>query len=139
MEDSLGLEVWALFKGRPLQVGLGCGENGGTGPTRVSYLHGARAGAARTVAAAIATAAAIARVLWLAGGAAVAGGSATAASAVAGSGPRLEPPKGGGEEGLTLGLWLSPPHVLAMHRLEKERRWREWEEEVFCFEGNEMV
>ena len=55
------------------------------------------------------------------------------------SGPGLEPLKGGEEEGLTLGPWLCPPCVLAMPRLEKERRWREWEEEDFCFEGKEMM
>ena len=139
MEDSLRLEVRALLEGRPLQVGLRCGEEGGTEPTRVSYLRGAGTGATGTVAAVRAVAAAMARVLWLAGGAAVAGGSAAATAAVAGSGPRLEPPAGGGEEGLTLGLWLSPPRVLAMPGLEKERRWREREEEGFYFEGNEMV
>ena len=70
------------------------------------------------------------------GGAAVVGGGA---ATTAGSGPRLEPPVGGGEEGLTLDLWLCPPCDLAMLRLEKERRWRKREEEDFCFEGKEMM
>ena len=78
----------------------------------------------------------MAGALWLAGGAAVAGGVATA---TAGPGPGLEPPEGGGEKGLTLGLWLCPLRVLAMPGLEKERRWREREEEGFCFEEKEIV
>ena len=124
------------MEGEALRVGLGCGGEGGTGPTRVSYLRGVGAGAVGTVAAATATATAMAGVLWLKGGAALVGGGAATA---AGSGPRLEPPAGGGEEGLTLGLWLCPPRDLAMLRLEKERRWREREEEDFCFEGKEMM
>ena len=78
----------------------------------------------------------MAGVLWLAGREVVAGGATVAAT---GSGPGLEPPTGGEEECLTLGMWLCPPCVLAMPGLEKERRWREWEEEDFCFDGKEMM
>ena len=76
------------MEGEALRVGLGCGGEGGTGPTRVSYLRGAGAGAVMTVVAATATATAMAGVLWLKGGAAVVGGGAATA---AGSGPRLNP------------------------------------------------
>ena len=44
----------------------------------------------------------------------------------------MEPSAGEGEEVRTPGLWLCPPRVLAMPKLEKGRRWREWEEECFC-------
>ena len=86
----------------------------------------------------------MAGVLRLAGVVAVAGATAAAvagvaAAAAARSGLGLEPSAGGGEEGLTLCLRLCPPLVLAMPGLEKERRWREREEEDLCFEGKEMV
>ena len=55
-----------------------------------------------------------------------AGGAATAAA-----GPGLEPPEGGGENCLTLGRKLCPLRVFTMAGLEKERRWRGWEEERF--------
>ena len=40
MEDSPGLDVRALFGGGNLLAGRGCGEDGGLGPTRMSYLRG---------------------------------------------------------------------------------------------------
>ena len=45
--------------------------------------------------------------------------------------PGLEPPVGGGEDCLTLSRKLCPPRVFTMAGLEKERRWRGWEEERF--------
>ena len=56
----------------------------------------------------------------------VAGGAATAAAD-----PGLESPVGRGEDCLTLGRKLCPPHVFTMARLEKEMRWRGWEEKRF--------
>ena len=56
----------------------------------------------------------------------VAGGAAVN---VAGLG--LESPARGGEDCLTLGRKLCPPRVFTMVGLEKERRWRGWEEERF--------
>ena len=137
------------MEGGALRDGLGCGGEGGTGPTRVSYLHGAGAGAVGTVEAATAAAAATTGVLWLEGGVAVTAavvGGATEVAAVAegttavavGSRSRLDPPIRGGEECLILGPWLCPPRVLAMPGLEKERRWRGWEE-GFLDEGTEMA
>ena len=35
LEDSLRLEVWALLEGETLWDGLGCGGEGGMGPTLV--------------------------------------------------------------------------------------------------------
>ena len=65
-------------------------------------------------------------------------GAGTAAAAMVAEGaeavaarPRLEPPAGGGEDYLTLGRKLCPPRVFTMAGLEKERRWRGWEEERF--------
>ena len=58
----------------------------------------------------------------------VAVGAGTAAAAV---GPRLEPPAGGGEDGLTLGRKLCPSRFFTIAELEKERRLRGWEEEGF--------
>ena len=52
-------------------------------------------------------------------------------SAVATAGPGLEPPAGGGEDYLTFGRKLCPPRIFPMAGLEKERRWRGWEEEGF--------
>ena len=63
-----------------------------------------------------------------AGTAAVVGARGAAAAAV---GPGLEPPAGGGEDCLTLGWKLCPLRVFTMAGLEKERRWRGWEEERF--------
>ena len=42
MEDSPGLDVLALFGGRNLLAGRGCGGDGEVGPTRVSYQRGER-------------------------------------------------------------------------------------------------
>ena len=41
LEDSPRPEVRALLEGGALRDGRGCGEDGGKGPTRVSYLCGA--------------------------------------------------------------------------------------------------
>ena len=56
----------------------------------------------------------------------VAGGAA-----VATVGPGLESPIGGGEDCLTLGRKLCPSHIFTMAGLDKERRWRGWEEKRF--------
>ena len=53
----------------------------------------------------------------------VEGAAAVGAAAVAGW-LGLELQAGGGEDYLTLGLKLCPPHILTMAGLEKERRWR---------------
>ena len=58
---------------------------------------------------------------------AVVGGGVAAVAAVLG----LEPQAGGGEDCLTLGRKLCPLHVFTMVGLEKESRWRGWEEERF--------
>ena len=50
-----------------------------------------------------------------------------AAAAIVGLG--LDLPAGEGEERRTRGLKLCPLHVFTMASLEKERRWRGWEEE----------
>ena len=68
----------------------------------------------------------------------VARGAGTAAAVVvaegaaaAAAGPGLEQPTGGGEDYLTMGRKLCPPRIFTMAGLEKERRWRGWEEEGF--------
>ena len=53
-------------------------------------------------------------------------GESVAAAVV---GPGLDPPAEGGEERRTRGLKLCPLCVFTMAGLEKERRWRGWEEE----------
>ena len=111
MEDSPRPEVQAL------RVGLGCGGDGGVGPTLIAYLRGAGAGAIGTVEA---TTTAAAGTPWLAATTAV--GAAVAAIAVAtGSRPGLDPPARGGEEWRTRGLKLCPPCVLTMPGPEKGR------------------
>ena len=50
-------------------------------------------------------------------------------AAAAAAGPGLDLPVGGGEERCTRGLKLCPLRVFTMAGLEKERRWRGWEEE----------
>ena len=92
------------MEGGALRVDLGCREDGGVGPTLVAYLHGAGAGAVGTIEKTMVVAAAgMAGALWLAA-VAVVGVAATttvgrgAAAGAAGSGPRLDPPAGGGEE-----------------------------------------
>ena len=110
------------------------------GPTLVSYMFGAGAGAVETVVATMAVAAAsMVGALWLAAGAviggcavvavSVGGCAATATAAATVSGPGLDQPAGGGEEWRTRGLKLCSPCVLTMPRPEKGRIWREWEEE----------
>ena len=96
------------------------------GPTLVSYLCGAGAARTRAWETVVVAAAATVGVPWLAAGAAVAG---CIAAATARWGPGLESLVREGEEVRTLGLWLCPPCVLAMPRLEKGRSRREWEEE----------
>ena len=64
--------------------GLGCGGEGGTGPTRISYLHRVGAGVVGTVEAAAAVAAAKVGVLLLVGEVAVAATVVGGATAVAG-------------------------------------------------------
>ena len=54
------------------------------------------------------------------------GGEDAAAAAV---GPVLDLSTGGGEERRTQALKLCPPRVFTIAGLEKERRWRGWEEE----------
>ena len=56
---------------------------------------------------------------------------AAVAAGAAATGPGLEMPARGGEDCLTLGLKLCPPSVFTMAGLEKEKRWRGWEEERF--------
>ena len=82
--------------------------------------------AATLVAAEAGTATAVA----VAVGAALAGAVAVEAAAV-GARLRLELPLGGGEDYYTLGLKLCPPRVFTMARMEREKRWRGWEEERF--------
>ena len=77
------------------------------------------------MAAGASTAAAVV-VAGMAAAAVVAGGATVVAA-----GPGLEPPTGVGEDSLTLGQNLCPSYVFTMARLEKERRWRGWEEERF--------
>ena len=48
-----------------------------------------------------------------------------------GARPGLELPAGGGEDCRTLGRKLCPPRFFTMAGLEKEKRWRGWEEERF--------
>ena len=116
------------------------------GPTVVAYLHGAGAGAEETIEATTATAATgMAGALWLAvaevvgaaaaAAAAVGGGAVAATAALSVSG--LDPPTGGGEKWCTRGLKLCPSCVLTMPGSEKERRWREWEEEEVFFAKEE--
>ena len=71
MEDSPGPEVRALLDGGALWAGLGCGREGGVGPTLVWYRLGAGAAAEETTAAGTATAAV--------------GGAAAGATAVGGA------------------------------------------------------
>ena len=68
----------------------------------------------------------------------VAGGAGTATAVVVAGGaaaavawPGLEQPAGGGEDCLTMGRKLCPSYIFTMAGLEKERRWRGWEEEGF--------
>ena len=68
----------------------------------------------------------------------VVGGAGTTAAVVVAGGaaavatrPGLEALVGGGEDCLTLDRKLCPPRVITMAGLEKERRWRGWEEEGF--------
>ena len=106
-------EVQDLLEGGALRIGLGCGGDEGVGPTLVAYLRGAEARIAGTIEATTATVApGMAGALLLAA-TTVVGGCATAAAAAI-SGPRLDPPAGGGEEWRTRGLKLCPPLVLTM-------------------------
>ena len=50
-------------------------------------------------------------------------------AAAAAVGPVLDLSTGGGEERRTQALKLCPPRVFTIAGLEKERRWRGWEEE----------
>ena len=130
---------------KALWVGLGCGEEGGRGPTLVLYLRGA--GATEAWGAAAASAEPTTGLLWVAAVVAVGAGMVAAAVAAAGAGtataavvaiavvvaggPGLEPPAGEGEDCLTLGQKLCPPRVFTIAGLEKKRRWRGWDEEGF--------
>ena len=58
LEDSPRPNIQALLEGGALRVGLGCGGDGGVGPTLMSYLRGVGAGVAGTVEATTAAAAA---------------------------------------------------------------------------------
>ena len=113
LEDFPGTEVRALLEGGALRVGLGCGGDGGVGPTLVAYLSEAGAGAIGTIEATTAAAAVgMTGALWLTaaaavgvaaaaivgGGVAVGAAAVGAAAAAVGSGPGLDPPTGGGEE-----------------------------------------
>ena len=100
MEDSPNLEVQALFDCGALQDGLGCGGEGGVGPTLVWYRLGAGAAVEETTAAA---------------------GEAAVSSAAAG-GAALEPPEGGGEKRRTRGRKALPPWVFAILDPEKEEK-----------------
>ena len=132
LEDSLGLEVRALLEGGAYRDGLGCRGEGGTRPTLVWCQRGAGAAAA--------SAEPTTRPSWAAEGAAAAVGGGTTATvavvvgggaAAAAAGPGLDPSAGGGEDCLTSSRKLCPPRVFTMAGLEKERRWRGWEEERF--------
>ena len=87
MEDSPRPDFRALFGGGNLLKGHGCGEDGGVGPTRVSYLHGDRAAGGTGVRATAAAAEECEAVAATVGS--VTGGGAAAS---------------GGEDGLTRGL-----------------------------------
>ena len=66
--------------------------------------------------------------------------SAAMAAVVAGgvaAGPGLDSLEREGEERRALGLKLCPSRIFTMVGLEKERRWRGWEEESFKGEGVE--
>ena len=117
------------MEGGALWVSLGCGGEGGTGPTLVLYLR--RVGAAATEAwdAAAASAGPTAELGWAAAGVAAAvKGIVVTASAVVGGGatavesPGLDLPAGGEEELRTRGLKLCPPRVFTMAGLRKEMR-----------------
>ena len=111
-------------------MGLGCGGDGGVGPTMVAYLHKAGAGTARTIEITTFEAATgMAEALWLAtvaavGTAVVAVGVGAAATKTTRVGSRLglDLPARGEEEWRTRGLKLCPPRVFTMPRPEKERR-----------------
>ena len=121
------------MEGGALRVGLGCGEDGGVGPTLVAYLLGAGAGAVGTVeVTTVEVVAGMTGALWLAAMAVVSAAAAAAATmdaaeaaAGVGSGLGLDPPARRGEELHTRGLKLCPPRVFTMPGPEKGRRWRE--------------
>ena len=114
------------MEGGALWVSLGCGGEGGTGPTLVLYLR--RVGAAATEAW-DATTGPTAELAWAVAGvvAAVKGIVVTASTMVGGGvtaveSPGLELPAGGEEELRTRGLKLCPPRVFTMAGLRKEMR-----------------
>ena len=136
MEDSPGQKAWAFLEGGALRVDLGYGEDGRTGPTLVLYLCGVGVAATEAWGATTASTGPTTRRPWAA--AMVAEGAGTAAvtvvvgdAAVMAARPGLEPPAGGGQDYLTLGRKLCPPCVFTMAGLEKDRRWRGWEDEGF--------
>ena len=115
--------------GGALQVGLGCGGDGGVGPTLVAYLceAGVRAEGAVEVTV-VEAAAGMARAPWLAEAAAGATAAASTAAvatvvatAVRGSGLGLDQPARGGEEWHTWGLKLCALHVFTMPWPKKGR------------------
>ena len=87
MEDSLELDVRALFGGGNLLEGHGCGGDGGVGPTCVSYLRGVGAAGGTRVGDTTST---------------TEGGAATAATA--GSVAGWDAVAASSEDGLTRGL-----------------------------------
>ena len=95
LEDSPRLEVQALLEGEALRVGLGCGGDGGVGPTLVWYLRGAGASATGAWEAAAASAeptAGLPEATVTAGIAAVAAAVAGVAAMSVGSGLGLDLP-----------------------------------------------
>ena len=90
----------------------------------------ARAGTAATTAEGAGTAGAVVARAGTAA-AATAGAGTTATVVAVGAGPWLELLAREGEGCHTLGRKLCPPHVFTMAGLDKEKRWRGWEEERF--------
>ena len=127
------------MEGGALRVGLGCGGEGGTGPTLIWYLRRVGETPTEVRAAAAASTGPTAGLPWAAARAATAvegtagaatavEGTAVAAAAVVGGGaaaaigPGLDLPAGGGEELRIRGLKLCPLCVFTMAGLRKKRR-----------------
>ena len=112
--------------------GRGCGGDGGVGPTRVSYLCGAGAGAVGG------TGARDTKTVAEGGAACLVARGGTMVVAAAGSATGGGPTVAGGEEGLTLGLKeeLCPPQVFAMSILGVGEE--EWRRKGFSPEKNSL-
>ena len=126
MEDSPRPKVWALLDGGALRAGLGCGGDGGMGPTLVWYRLGAGSAAEETTTSLPRAAAGVATAV---AGGATAGAAAVgraAANSAAMRGEVLESPAGGGEERRTRGQKVLPPRVFAMLKSKKEKKGVGW-------------